>query len=295
VFHVVFDIVLARIDQPPLSFRVTCRQELLFTCGVAGALENEVLAVASASRSNVEAFIGLFVYKHVFRMQSSEPMAVELKLALLLLVLDGIEEGPIVGSPDDGANALDSLGQKLACAQILDLEGVLAKPLVVDRICEQVAIVRNSAPTDGHKRLPLSQLVYIEDDLFGSARVGSVFRRKGGAWLAAKDWILRTLLGPGVVPVLALAKGHRDVGLLDMADHLSVESLLEFGCGLKDSSGIGVFRLEVGDDLGVVALAKPGVVVDQRVAVNCGFGTTGNCDGGNGQSLRGHNSSAYRF
>ena len=108
--------------------------------------------------------------------------------------------------------------------------------------------------------MALGQRVEVERDLLG---------RVGGA-LAAVDRILLARLGPRVVQ--PAPEGVRDglVVLLDAGQHLAVERLAERGGRLRQRLGVGVLRLQVGDDVGRVLLAQPGVVVLERVAVDDG-------------------------
>ena len=73
-------------------------------------------------------------------MRPAKRMAIEPVLALGFLVFDGVEEVGVVVGPDDGADALCCIGEGLAGAEILDVQGVLAEAGVVDRVGEQVLI-----------------------------------------------------------------------------------------------------------------------------------------------------------
>ncbi len=79
--------------------------------------------------------------------------------------------------------------------------------------------------------------------------------------------VLQPLLGARVIPPAAVAEGNRNVGLLDVAQHLVVELFLQAGQWSHHCFGIGVFGFEVGGDFGIFLVAQPGVVVDKRVAV----------------------------
>ena len=83
----------------------------------------------------------------------------------------------------------------------------------------------------------------------------------------------------------AQAVGHRLVVLLDARQHLRVERLLEGRGGFHHRVGIGVFRGQVGDDLGVVLLPHPVVVVLAHVAVD--HVGPGNLPGDRGAGVQG--------
>ena len=80
--------------------------------GVAGRFHHDELAVAGAAGADVEALVVVLVDEHVGGVGRSAHVAVELVLALLLLVLDGVEEREIVRRPDNRADALDRAGQE---------------------------------------------------------------------------------------------------------------------------------------------------------------------------------------
>ena len=87
------------------------------------------------------------------------------------------------------------------------------------------------------------------------------------ALLAAVDRVLLALLGARVIEVAAVAVGDRQVGLLDVAEHLLVESLLKGLGRLHHRVGVGVLGLEVGRHLGVGLVPQPEVVVRPGLAV----------------------------
>jgi len=100
--------------------------------------------------------------------------------------------------------------------------------------------------------------VLVEDDFFG---------RGERPLFAEVDRVILSLLGAVVVPVAVVEVGDGEVGLLDAAEHLVVELLLERLGVLHPGGGVRVFRLEVGDDLGVGLIADPEVVVGADFAV----------------------------
>ena len=69
------------------------------------------------------------------------------------------------------------------------------------------------------------------------------------------------------IEVAAKRVGDGKIGLKNAAEHLLVEPLLKLGAGLEHGVGVGVFRLEVGDDFGTFLLAEPGVVIDAAIPV----------------------------
>ena len=199
-------------------------------------------------------------------------MPEELVLPLLLLVFHGVEEGAVVGGPDDGADALDELRQNLPGAKILDVEGVLAEAAIVAGVCQQLAVVGDGHGAEGHEALAFGQGVHIQHDLF--LALGLLLC----AAFAAEDRVLTAFFGARVVPEAAVGEGNGDVGFFDVAEHLVIELFLQFFCAGKDSRGVGIFRFEILEDFRAFLFAEPGVVVGQRVAVEGRFRVSG---GGN--------------
>ncbi len=77
-------------------------------------------------------------------------------------------------------------------------------------------------PPKRHELLALGELILIEDHLLRRVFLDGIATRL----LTAEDWILLSGLSPRVVEEIALAEGHANVGLLDMAHHFAVELLL---------------------------------------------------------------------
>ncbi len=110
--------------------------------------------------------------------------------------------------------------------------------------------------------------VLIEQDLLllaGLARRWELVVPVGGP--AAVDGVALPLLGPRVVPPGAAAGRDRHVGLLDARLHLFEQAVAEAGQWLRLGLGEGVLGLQVGQDLGVLAVAQPEPGVLALVAV----------------------------
>jgi hypothetical protein len=110
----------------------------------------------------------------------------------------------------------------------------------------------------------------------------------GGA--AEVERVLLAFDGFGGVEIAPEAIGNREIGLLDAGEHLGVERLLKGFGRFKDGVGVGVFGLEVVDDLGVFFFAEPGVIVDAKIAVEEMLDGYAGGDGGlwRGVSANGH-------
>src|SRR5207253_6189950 len=147
----------------------------------------------------------------------------------------------------------------LARPEILHVERVLAGAGDVDRVGQAVAVVADRVRAEREERVPEGEDVQVERHLLGRVYMSGP---------PAEDGVLLALLGPRIVEVAAPPVGDGLVVLLDAAEHLPVERLLERRGGLEARVGVGVLGLEVGDDLGVVLLAEPEVVVLAPVAVD---------------------------
>ena len=133
---------------------------------MAGRFDDQKFAVAGAACAEVEALIVVLADHDVGGVRRAEGVAQQLVLALLLLVFDGVEEGAVVGGPDDGANALDFIGKRFAGFEILDVERVLAEAGGVCRVGEPARIVSDVCCADRKKGLALGEQVAVEDDMF---------------------------------------------------------------------------------------------------------------------------------
>ena len=75
------------------------RERPAFRRRVTSRFKDEVLTIARAANAHIEALVVVLVDEHVGAVFCAEYVAIQLELALLFLVLDGIEQRPIVGRP----------------------------------------------------------------------------------------------------------------------------------------------------------------------------------------------------
>src|SRR5207244_10668047 len=119
-----------------------------------------------------------------------------------------------------------------------------------------------AAPGEGTRRkaaMALREPVEAEGDLLG---------RLEAPVFATEDRVLLALLRARVVDVVAPPVRDGRVVLLDPAEHLGVERRLERSGRGHHLVGVGVLGPEVREDLGVVPVPEPGVVVLATVAVD---------------------------
>ena len=81
------------------------------------------------------------------------------------------------------------------------------------------------------------------------------------------DRVLLAFFGACEIEIAAEAVGNREVGLQDLAQHFLIELFLEGFGAVKNGVGVGVFGVEIGDDLGILLFLEPGVIVDAAVVV----------------------------
>jgi len=148
--------------------------------------------------------------------------------------------------------------KQLRSTQVFDVESEDAERGGVVEVGDPRSPGAHCQTAEARELLPGGERVLVEDDFFGRVEA-ALFAEANGVGL--------TLLGAVVVPVAVVAVGDGEVGLLDAAEHLVVELLLERHGVLHPGVGIGVLLIEVGDDLGVGFLAEPEVVVGPDVAV----------------------------
>src|SRR5947208_3047094 len=103
-----------------------------------------------------------------------------------------------------------------------------------------VGILSHSAavmPSGGMRlHLLLRARVLIENDVFSGVET---------ALLAAIYWVRLPLFGAVVVPIAVVSVRHREVRLLDPAQHLPVQLLLQRFGVLHAGGRVGVLRLEI--------------------------------------------------
>src|SRR5580700_7413302 len=90
--HRVLVLILARTDDPEFTRRLVSRQNASLIRRVAARLHNDVLPVPSSPCAKVEPLVVILVDQHVLVVLLRAIVPPQLKLPLLLLVLDRIKE-----------------------------------------------------------------------------------------------------------------------------------------------------------------------------------------------------------
>ena len=260
---VVLNALLARLDHLPHAVRLIRRQYPPLGGDVAYGSQQQVTAVACALRANVVALVLLVVDDGVLRSIRTQHMTMQQIRALGLSVFGGIEERLVVGRPCHGVHALRGVRQKLAGAQVLHMQPVLTEAHRILGVGHQIGVVAHIHGAQGEELLALRHLIAVQQHLF---------RCVERALLAAQHAVLLALLRARVVPVAVLAVWHRVVCLLNVAQCLGVQLLRQRLLGGRGALRIGVLRLQVLMDLGIIPLPQPRVVIHQNAAVDRALG-----------------------
>ena len=128
----------------------------------------------------------------------------------------------------------------------------------VGGVRQQLVVIAPIHVAERHEFLPFGELVDVEKNLL---------RRIDGSLLAAENRVLFAFLRPAVEEIAALGIRRRVVGLLDPTKHLGVKRFLKLFVGRHHRVGVRVLGLEMIDDLRILLLAQPEIVIRQLVAV----------------------------
>jgi hypothetical protein len=128
-------------------------------------------------------------------------MLPELVGALRHFIFGGVEQGRVVRRPCDRRDPLPPYLQQLAGVQVFDAQGILAKTGGISSECVEAVILAQRHGANCHEGLALSQLVYVEQDVFWRCFAT-------GSRLAAQDRVLLTSFGAAVVEPTAQSVWH---------------------------------------------------------------------------------------
>ena len=203
--------------------------------------------------------VRLLVHDRVGGRVAPQSVAVETPRASRL-VQCRVEEGAVVLGPFDAVGRIvDPLGEQLAGRQILHEERVGLGTGRIGGVGQEPVIRTQRQRAQPEIVVPLGEEILVERDLLSGLE---------RAMAAAEDRVLPTLLGSGVVVPPVDSLRHRQVGLLNSADHLAIQALLESLGVPHHRGGIRVLCFEVAEDGRILAVAKPVVLVDPGIAVD---------------------------
>ena len=255
VGDVVFDLGFARLHdlehrRPGFVHRVVEARCVHLGGGVALHDDEDVLAAACHFETHEEGGVGFAIQLDVAFNRPSEGVAPH-RVRPHLLVEDRIEEGMAVVAPLDvvreAANGTvhDGARRQIHHEQ---LERFAAGG--VDGVREQAMVGARLARAEGEVRVAFCERVFVEQNLFRCFHGDGVGRAP-----ATVDVVLPTLFGARVVEVFVALDRHRRVGFVQPRQHLVVERLLEVRGRRQHGVGVFVLGAQIGDDVGVGALA----------------------------------------
>ncbi len=223
--------------------------------------------VPGPAHSEVEAVVGLLVDQDVVGRVRAHAVTPEL-VRTHGLVHPHVEDGGVVVGPGRSVRGvLDRLGGQGVGVEVHEVHGVALAAGRVCRIGQPPVVGTDGEVAQGEVGVPGGQEVLVQDDLLiggdpaGRLGAGPVGRPP------AVDGVVASLQGAAVVEPAPLAHRHREVRLLDAGHDLVEQGLLQSPRAGHDRSGVGILRLEVRDDGGVVFVAEPVPLVDPGVAV----------------------------
>ena len=252
-------IPLARQEDPECSPRRVGVQVAVLAAQRLGGGDHEVLLGLGLEDETPEGGILLFVDQPVVGRVGAQHVPVDAVRAERHRVLLGVEDRLVVVGPGHVAGDVgDHVAEQLAGGQDLEGDRIESPPDRVHAVSGQVLSGADLRHAHRAVLVPLGHLVDIDHDLLG---------RLQRALLAAEDRVLLALFDARVVVVIVPLVRRRHVGLLDARLELVKQRLFErLGMG-RHCGRVLVLRLEVLDDLGIVALAEPVIVVGADVAV----------------------------
>ena len=165
------------------------------------------------------------------------------------LVDRGVVDGAVVGGPGRArADADDLVVVKLVGSQVLEpqCESLVADD--VDRVGQGVGVDADRGGAEREEVVPLRLHVLVEQHLL-AGDLGVLIELRGrpvvgiGYRATAVHAVLLALETPAVVPPVAAAGGHRQVGLLGAGLYLVEDLLPQRRQMIGDLLGVGVLRL----------------------------------------------------
>ena len=227
--------------------------------GVARQVEHEETVAAGPIDVEEKRLVGLEEDQRILDRVGADPMPVEPARPARLVQHDVEQRLGVVGPGRGGRGALDRLREQLAGGEVLHEDGERLGAAGVHGIGEQPVV---GADLEGaHPEIVVSgrQLVEVQQDLF---------RRAVGFQTATEDRVLPAGLGPVVVEPAVPRHRNREILLLDPAAELLVEPLLKRLGAPHDRFGVPVLGLEIRQDLRIVPVPQPVVLIDPALAVD---------------------------
>ena len=222
----------------------------------AGGFAQEVVAVAGFLEVDVVEFVLLLVEDLVTGGAQGPPM----EFIRAFGVVFGNEVKHVVGgAPFESGHLADLLRHEGAGGEIHDEDLVLAVAGPVDGVGEPGAVGAHAEMADRDIGVGTDHGVEVEEDFLGGALGGRP---------ATIDRILPIFLRARVVSVAQIGDRGGGIVFLNARNHFVVEHGAEVFGRREHRFGVGVFLLEVFDDLRAALFPQPKIVVDARILVD---------------------------
>ena len=275
VLDAVLDPVDPRCDAAEFTRRIVGGEQVALRGDLGPDADDEVLVAPGGAHPDPEPLVGLVKDLDVGR--PGTDVVTPHRVRAPGGVDRRVEHVPGVRRPHRTPRGVANLvGEELPGAKVLDAQGVSLVPDDVDAVGEPVAVVADGQRPETEEIVTLRLDVGVEQDLLAGQRVVAHLWRGpvvlGPDRAAARRRVLLALMGSPVIPVPPAPVGHRHVGFLGAALDLAEDLRAQVRQLRGVRFGEGVLRLQVGDDLRIVLVAQPFVVVDEGVAVVGAFG-----------------------
>ncbi len=262
------DAGLSRPDQSGLAFRRIRRdQPYLRGIRMIVRVDNEELPAFGLADGNEETRVGFLIDQGVL-FGSRADFVPEYLYRPVVIVEPGVKQEPAVsGKGEIALGAGDGCVDDFSRRRLANFHCAIFRSVAVD-CCREVAVIRGmSGAIDGEKTLPFGFRIAVEEDLFGPAL----------RLFAAEKRILPFRHETAEIGPAAIFRGHRGIVFLDPGAQLRRQPLAELCHRREDFAAPGIFRFQIGADIGIerfrlahdalpVGVAQPGVRIGQGPA-----------------------------
>ena len=213
-----------------------------------GGVDDDPFLAAGEVDADVERLVGLVEHQDVGALVGAQGVPPHL-CGAHLVVGSHVDEGARVGGPcrtTPGRHTLHHFVDVGAGGEVAEADGVLLAAVEVG--CPRQPALVGAHVEDAQREVVVAlgfEVLVDEHHLGGGVSTGA----------AAVDGITGALLGAAGVPPLALADRYGHVGLLHPALQLVEQRLGQRRVRGEPGVGVGVLGLEIGDGVGVVAVA----------------------------------------
>ena len=255
---------LARGDQPRLRRRLVRLEHAQLAGHVVARGDHDEAPRVGLADADEEGAVGLLVDRAVVARGRAQDMGLDPEGAQVLVELD-VEQGLAVGRPDHRAAGVgERVVEHPAAVDLLDGDGEALGAVGIGAVGQQGLVRADVEIAQGEVVVALGQRRLVEDQLL------AVLPADRGAEPLA---VLRALLEAPPVEVGAVLGRDRGIVFLEAPLELVEDPAGQRLARRHDRLEVGVLGLQVVEHrgvrhLGIASVAQPGVVVDQRRAVD---------------------------